>query len=402
VNIFKVEFAMVTARDQKLFIDMLPEPMLFVTPGGVVVTANRAASDLLRRRETELVRSNLCDLIAEAPARLLSYLGRCSRGRQFSIARFTFKRPGDAEVQCRCEGALFLRRSDRSEAILLVRQRLQTEAATRFVALNDQIATLNRTRHRLEAVAQMRTSALVAAQTALQELSARLMQAQDQERRRLARELHDSTGQLLTAIQLNLSMMLDGKEQISGNLREHLSETVALTNQVIGEVRTVSHLLHPPLLDEAGLPLALQSFVDGFEERSDIAVSMDVAPTFSRASLELETAVFRIVQECLTNIHRHSGSKIATIALSEQEGVVRLEVRDEGCGIPGEVFDDQNGAKFKRGVGLRGMQERVRLLGGVIDFSDANPGTRIRVGLPHRRASTPIAQADPEAVIAPN
>jgi two-component system NarL family sensor kinase len=118
-----------------------------------------------------------------------------------------------------------------------------------------------------------------------------------------------------------------------------------LTNQVIGEVRTVSHLLHPPLLDEAGLSLALQSFVDGLEERSDIAVSMDVAPTFSRASMELETVVFRTVQECLTNVHRHSGSKIATIALSEQEGVVRLEVRDEGCGIPGEVFGDQGGAK---------------------------------------------------------
>ena len=393
---------MVTARNQKLFIDMLPEPMLFVTPGGVVVTANRAASDLLRVRETELVRANLCDLIVEPPDKLLSYLVRCSRGRQFSIALFTFKRPGHAEVQCRCEGALFLQRSHRSEAMLVIRQRLKTEATKRFVALNDQIATLNRARHRLETVVQTRTSDLVAAQAALQELSAKLLQAQDEERRHLAHELHDSTSQVLTAIQLNLSMMLDSKEQIPDNLRGHLSETVALTNQVIGEVRAVSHLLHPPLLDEAGLPLALQSFVDGFEERSDIVVSMEIAPTFSRVSVELETAVFRIVQECLTNIHRHSGSKIATVTLSEQEGVVRLEVRDEGRGIPGEVFDERSETKFKLGVGLRGMQERVRRLGGVIDFSDANPGARIRVRLPYRRAGTPIAKAGPEAVTAPN
>ncbi|MGH9716519.1 MAG: sensor histidine kinase [Candidatus Acidiferrales bacterium] len=211
----------------------------------------------------------------------------------------------------------------------------------------------------------------------MRELSAQLMQAQDEERRKLARDLHDSTGQILTAIQLDLSLSLPQLPEDS-DVASRLTRTIDLTNQVIGEIRTVSHLLHPPLLDEAGLALALTNFVEGFEERSQIAVTLALPSVADRLPPELETALFRIVQECLTNIHRHSGSTEASVRLTAENGMIGLEVRDKGCGS--DEATAPNG--YKMGVGIRGMRERVRLLNGTFEISDANPGTLVSVKLP--------------------
>jgi two-component system NarL family sensor kinase len=230
---------------------------------------------------------------------------------------------------------------------------------------------------------------LLDAQIKLQELSARLMLAQDEERRRLARELHDSTGQTLTAIQLNLSLLVN-ELSLSPENRARIEQTVELTNHAMGEVRTISHLLHPPLLDEAGLSIALRNFIEGFEERSRIAVATDLPASLERFSPEMETALFRIVQECLTNVHRHSGSKNASIRLSRQNGCLVLEVADFGRGM-----SPRNDAASQRaGVGIRGMRERVRLLNGVMEFLDAQPGTVVRVKLPYASSNSNLPTAD--------
>jgi signal transduction histidine kinase len=158
-----------------------------------------------------------------------------------------------------------------------------------------------------------------------------------------------------------------------------LSETVELANQAITEIRTMSYLLHPPMLDEAGLEMALQWYVDGFRKRSNIRVYLSVPTGLHRLDRDVELAVFRIVQECLTNIHRHSGSALAQIMLNVESGKLILVIRDEGRGLP---FPPGDGDFKQSGVGIRGMQERVRQLDGSIQFQAGNPGTLVRVELP--------------------
>ena len=146
----------------------------------------------------------------------------------------------------------------------------------------------------------------------------------------------------------------------------------------------MSYLLHPPLLDEAGLPVALENFIAGFENRSGIRVQREIPPDLDRTMPEIERALFRIVQECLTNVHRHSSSRTAAVRLTDANGELCLEIRDEGRGIPVEVFQDGiRGSKF--GVGLRGIQERARHLGGKVEFLSGSPGAVIRVTLPQKR-----------------
>jgi signal transduction histidine kinase len=147
-----------------------------------------------------------------------------------------------------------------------------------------------------------------------------------------------------------------------------VEETATLLRQISQEIRTISHLLHPPLLDEVGLESALRCYVDGFAKRSKIAVQLNIAPGLGRLSQDHETSIFRIVQESLTNIHRHSGSETAVVRIENGGGELRLEIRDDGCGMPPEMLRPTgivNGA----GVGLQGMRERVRELGGNLDIA---------------------------------
>jgi signal transduction histidine kinase len=213
-------------------------------------------------------------------------------------------------------------------------------------------------------------------------LSLRLLHSQDEERRRLARELHDSVGQLLAAMSMNLSILRANK--LSPSAAKALADNEELQAQAIVEIRTMSHLLHPPLLDEAGLPSALQWYVDGFSERSKIAVTLKISDNFERLPDELEIAIFRVVQECLTNIHRHSGSRTAEVSLSQDSGQVKLEVRDEGSGLPLEKKLALTSSGMM-GVGLRGMRERIAQLNGVIEISSAEEGTVVRATVPLTR-----------------
>jgi signal transduction histidine kinase len=376
-------------RDKKL-IDAFPEAILLVEKQGRILCANKAALELFGCPPEQLLDRDFSALIIDEPSKLQLYLRECSRAPQFHIGSFHLRRNSCEPTTCRCDGALLP--WDR-ENILIIRLTRRATSSTPFVALNEQIESLNRARHGLENEVRLRTAELLDARTKLQELSAQLMLAQDEERRRLARELHDSTGQTLTAIQLNLSLLMNDSS-LSPDKRARIEQTVELTNHAMGEVRTISHLLHPPMLDEAGLCMALRTFIEGFEERSRIGVATDLPDSFERLSPEMETALFRIVQECLTNVHRHSGSKDASIRLARENGSVVLEVADVGRG----PSLGTTAASRKTGVGIRGMQERVRLLNGVMEILEARPGTVIRVKLPCPTPASSESTADLNAV----
>ncbi len=228
------------------------------------------------------------------------------------------------------------------------------------------------------------------AEHALRELSGRLLHLQDEERRRLARELHDSTGQSLTALQMNLAVVQQRASGMDERTSQALLESMDLAQQVVNEIRTLSYLLHPPLLDEVGLGSALRWYVDGLAERSKIQIDLDLSPQLGRLSQDLETAIFRIVQECLTNIHRHSGSPTAKIQITENGNRIVLTVRDEGKGIPPEFLHRTNVTPATVGVGIQGMRERVRELGGRMRIRSGAPGTIVEVVLPFAgRGATP-------------
>lgn len=232
----------------------------------------------------------------------------------------------------------------------------------------------------LESRVQERTVDLDMANRNLRELSARLLQLQDDERRRIARELHDSVGQMLAALSMNLSAVRSDVERLTKTALA-LSDSENLVQEMSTEVRTISHLLHPPLLDEAGLLSALRWYVEGFALRSKIKVDLDLPDHFGRLPRESETAIFRVVQECLTNVHRHSGSSVARIRLRQRDQQVLVEIEDKGKGIPPEKQEEIASAGAP-GVGVRGMRERLRQLGGTIEIDSSATGTVVTVELP--------------------
>jgi signal transduction histidine kinase len=241
---------------------------------------------------------------------------------------------------------------------------------------------LRRAQGELEEKVRERTAELDSANQSLRDLSARLLESQDDERRRIARELHDSVGQTMVALTMNLSTAREDIERLTKTV-DALTDSEAMVQAISEEVRTISHLLHPPLLDEAGLSSALRWYIDGFAERSKIKVDLEFPSDLGRFSRELETAIFRTVQECLTNIHRHSESPIARVRLIRSDGQVRVEVQDRGKGIAPEKRIAMHSAGVL-GVGIRGMRERLRQLGGSLEISsDGNgKGTLIVARLP--------------------
>lgn len=244
---------------------------------------------------------------------------------------------------------------------------------------------LVRSRGALEDRVKDRTAALDRANQGLSELTARLMQLQDDERRRIAREMHDSIGQTLAALTMNLTRVSADIERLNKTAKT-VEESLALTQEVNKEVRTVSYLLHPPLLDESGLASAVRWFVDGFAERSQIRVDLDIPEDFGRLPQEMEMALFRTVQECLTNIHRHSGSDVAAIHLSRSATEIRLKVEDRGVGVAPEKLEDLT-TDGTPGVGIRGMRERMRQLHGSLVLHSSGKGTTVEARLPVKEPS---------------
>ena len=223
----------------------------------------------------------------------------------------------------------------------------------------------------------------------LQRLSVRLMTLQDQERRRIARDLHDGLGQELAVAKMVLDKILLQKSSQPDD--ESWAQASSIIDRAIQQVRTMSHLLHPPLLDEVGLLSALSWYVDGLTKRSGIETSLDVQPRdFPRLATEVETAVFRIVQEALTNVFRHSEAHKVWISLSHTNGMIEVSVKDDGRGIGKKIAEMRPDSV---GVGIGGMKQRARELGGELRLRNAPPGTVVELSIPCRsvsRDSSPV------------
>jgi PAS domain S-box-containing protein len=222
----------------------------------------------------------------------------------------------------------------------------------------------------------------VRAEEELRRLSGQLLRLQDEERRRIARELHDSTGQDLVALATTLSELHASIPSSARTLRKLASQSQALADQCVREVRTLSYLLHPPMLDEAGLEDAVRHYAAGFAERTGIKVELQLSSGFGRLKPDIEVALFRVVQESLTNIQRHSGSLRAKIRMDRNQEQLALEVSDSGRGNSGDRRSQDVELPFRPGVGLASMHERVKLIGGRLAIESSSTGTTVRVTIP--------------------
>jgi PAS domain S-box-containing protein len=214
----------------------------------------------------------------------------------------------------------------------------------------------------------------------VRKLSWQVLRIQDEERRHIARELHDSAGQNLTVLGMNLTAIAQKAKKQAPEMSESVEQTVEMVQELTKEIRTTSYLLHPPLLDENGLPAALSWYIRGLSERSGLDIAFSISEEFGRLPREQELTIFRLVQECLTNIHRHSGSKTATIQINRDSDRVLVEVRDQGKGIPHEkLVQIEQGIS---GVGIRGMRERLRQFQGEMIVDSVGTGTTVVVTIP--------------------
>ena len=232
----------------------------------------------------------------------------------------------------------------------------------------------------LESLVQRRTASL-------RRLTSRLQHVQDEERRKMARELHDSAGQYLAAVKMNLARL--DQAGLSKAKSIMVVESEQLIDRCLAEIRTVSYLLHPPLLDESGLASAARFYIDGFAKRSSIKVNLEISPSLERMSQAVEMVLFRALQESLTNVHRHSGSPSVDIRIDVQDGQAILAVRDFGRGVaPEQLASFEKGTEL--GVGLAGMRERVSEFGGTLQILRKDPGTLVKLTVPvgHKQVGT--------------
>ncbi len=260
------------------------------------------------------------------------------------------------------------------------RHRSKTKLQIANRALEMQAETLRGFNQQLEQRVRERTGELKQAEESARQLGAQLLRMQDEERRRIARDLHDSVGQTVAIMNMNL-----GQLARSSNLNQRelavAIDTKDLANDVSDQVRTISYLLHPPLLDDMGLPAALKWYVEGFSKRSGIRTHLEVSRHFDRLPADFEIAIFRVVQEALTNIHRHAGSPSATVRVVWNAASVTVDIEDQGGGIPARTLRDfDRGAAM--GVGLCGMRERVSQLGGRLDLHSDERGTIVSAMFP--------------------
>lgn len=256
-----------------------------------------------------------------------------------------------------------------------------------IMALAVEVTEQIRARTELESRVEERTSELKLAHESLRLLSGCLMRAQDDERRRVARELHDSVGQYLAAIQMNLDGLNAEPSELTEPLRPRLEDSIDLVRRCTAEIRTLSYLLHPPLLDEVGLASALSWYAQGFSERSGITVDLDLPEKLPRFSSEIETALFRIIQQSLANVHKHSESKRARVRVQTAGTNIIVEISDQGRGIRPEILSRFRQVGQAPGVGISGMRERILGLYGTFNLTSDSSGTTIAVSVPIAHAA---------------
>jgi two-component system NarL family sensor kinase len=243
--------------------------------------------------------------------------------------------------------------------------------------------------------------ALRVTESSLRQLSGRLLQLQDEERRRIARDLHDTTGQKIAALSMSLDRVARLLDTRKPERQEALNEGRDIVRMIGEEIRTLSYLLHPPLLDESGLGSAIRWYAEGFQKRSGIQLTVNISPDLGRLSTEVEMALFRVVQESLTNVHRYSGSPDAEISVVGEPDAIKLEVIDHGKGIEAGTARVKVEGIAALGVGIPGMRERLRQLGGQLEVDFGRDGTRVSASVPFKKAKAEATEEFEVAVVAP-
>ena len=345
---------------------------------GRLLYVNHRACERLGYTEAELLKMKLSDIDPMCPEpRIQELFDMLAKGRVPPFESIRRRKDGTVfPVEVSMTGVNFEGKdyifvaarniSDRKrveEALRMAHEELESRVEERTLALHRVLDALK------EEMAKRR------------ELSAKMSRLQDDERRRLARELHDTTVQNLVALKFDLARAQDRAGSLDPKFQEIMAKSMELAEQCIREIRTLSYTLHPPLLEERGLASALRLFAEGFSQRSGVSVALAFPEDIGRLPHEVELAGFRIVQECLSNVHRHSKSQTARVAVERNDDHFTLEVSDGGVGLPGSESEHRHEAE-ERGIGIRGMRERARLLGGSIEIVSSPSGTCVRAILP--------------------
>ncbi len=367
--------------------------------GGIIARAAASARGERPRVAIfgEMVALLWADGKAEAAIRLEQYWNNLARTRSFSLfcayPMSSFKREEDT--------ASFLKVCNEHSAVIPTegymgvaseeeRLRVVTQLQQKSKALETEVAEHKRLRQELELHVQARTAELQSkngqlleevrrredAEISLRTLTSQLMLIRDDERRRVAHELHESTAQVLATLAMNLSALGNAGKCSSPDESKLIAKSAALVDNLLGEVRQLSHLLHPPTLEEMGLPSAIQWYTEQFAKRSNIKIALEMPGNFGRLSREKEIAMFRVVQEALANVQQHSGSATATVRLSKSSAHVCVQVSDLGKGM------SSRSELTSTGVGINGMRERLRQLGGVLSIHSTGRGTLVTADLP--------------------
>lgn len=311
---------------------------IFVIDDRHVVDSNRGSKDRIR----EMIRHDLEMMLRESGV-IHQRIARALHGEAVTFSWYSRRADGSrAHIECTLS-------------------RIRIERAARVLAIAVDVTSRRRS------------------ERTLAELSGRLLELQDEERRRIARDLHDTTGQHIAALSMHLSNMLASARPAAA---EGLHEAIELADSCIRDVRAISYLLHPPLLDELGLESALRAYSEGYSERIGIQLDLHLPAKMRRMPQEVETTLFRIVQEGLANIHRHSGSRTALIHLKQTRDSVEMEVIDHGHGLPPGALESDAPSASRIGVGIAGMRERARQLGGRFALLSGETGTTLHVVLP--------------------
>lgn len=339
----------------RILVDRFPDGAATLDSSGTILYANDRFAEILESPREQLIGAQLLDRVPWAGRDDLALLLR-----EGSHGETVLRTPGESPRAIRFTvSPLKITGSGETHICVLARE------LTDVLKISDSLKSTER---------------------ALGEISSRFLSLQDEERRRIARDLHDITGQTLAAQGMMLSSLLESPSDfdLDPQVRKVIFECVTLNERITDEVRTLSYLLHPPLIEERGLAAGLKSFVEGFSARTGIKIAVEVDSDFPRLASEVEIALFRVVQESLTNVRRHSGASSGHVTLHHTDSEIVLSIRDFGRGMQSEILNAQN-SKVSLGVGILGMRERIRQFSGELEIiSHENHGTLVTVRVPLR------------------
>ncbi len=370
----------------RAIVDTTPECVKLVSAEGTLLYMNASGLAMVGADHDEMVvGKKIYDLVAEKDRERFRAFNEKVCGGERADLEFQIVGLRGSVLQMESHGAPFQIPDGQTVQLAVTRDiteraRVEEELRRSEEELRSLASGLeNQVRIRTQELEQ-RNAEILEQSEQLRELSNRLLQTQDYERRHIARELHDSAGQTLTVLGMNISKLVRDAKKDAPRLAKDADEVLQLVQQLSQEIRTTSYLLHPPLLDESGLRAALSWYIKGLQQRSGIEITLNISEEFGRLPRDLELAIFRVVQECLTNVHRHADSKTADIAITREAQTVSVVVQDQGKGLsPEELKEIQT---RRSGVGMRGMRERVRLFHGTMKIESNGSGIRVSATIP--------------------